>query len=202
MTDTATSSADAKSWLASRTIWFNIVVFVLDMATRFGLTIEIEPELLTQISIALATVGNILLRLVTSRPVRVLRKGSADTAMVAPFAVLLVLALVLAACASTVARTPAQRVFALQADYTVALSAAVTYESLPRCAPAVPAPCSAPAVVAEIRRADAHAFDALREAQLLVRSGALDGDAVELAITTGAAAIRVLTRALQREGVL
>ena len=108
----------------------------------------------------------------------------------------------LAACPSLEAETPAQRVFALKAEYRAVLALAVDYESLPRC-PAVTTPvCSEPDVVELLRRADARASLALDGAEQVVRSPAASAGDLALALEAARAAVAVLRQVLIDEGVL
>jgi hypothetical protein len=100
------------------------------------------------------------------------------------------LALALSACASLVARTPAQRVYAATNDFQVALVGATVYGNLPRCAaPAVRlTPCSKQEVVETLVRSAEATRASLDVAQALVRqdSGA------EAAAAAAEAATKVL----------
>ncbi|MCG8597249.1 MAG: hypothetical protein MI785_23155 [Kiloniellales bacterium] len=108
----------------------------------------------------------------------------------------------LAACASLEAETPAQRVFALKAEYRAVLALAVGYESLPRC-PVAPTPvCSEPAVVDLLRRADGRAEIALDGAEQVVRSPAASEGAAALALEAAGAAVAVFRQLLIDEGIL
>ena len=108
----------------------------------------------------------------------------------------------LAACASLEAETPAQRVFALKAEYRAVLALAVDYESLPRC-PVAPTPvCSEPAVVDLLRRADGRAEIALDGAEQVVRSPAASEGAAALALEAAGAAVAAFRRLLIDEGIL
>ena len=115
---------------------------------------------------------------------------------------LAVLVAALAACASLEAETPAQRVFALKAEYRAVLALAVDYESLPRCPVADTPVCSEPAVVERLRGADRRAELALDGAEQVVRSPAASQGAVALAMEAAGAAVAVLRQVLIDEGVL
>jgi hypothetical protein len=99
-------------------------------------------------------------------------------------------------CATTAPSTPAQTVFAAKSAYAAVLTAAVSYESLQRCAPAVPKPCSDPALVAQIRRADDVAKLALDTAEAAVRTPAVGADARSKAIDTASRALAALSALL------
>lgn len=106
--------------------------------------------------------------------------------------------LLLAACASTVPnQSPASRVFAAQADYTVMLAAAARYNELPRCGlPDSPALCSKAAVIVKIRQADIAAAAALQTAQDIVRTPGYDQVTASSAITAALRAILALQTTL------
>ena len=95
---------------------------------------------------------------------------------------------VLASCALPRAETPAQRLFALQADYVTVLTVAAEYESLPRCS-AAPPPCSTGAIVEKIRGADDIAFAAISVAKKALG----EGDAVERSLAAASAAVAALS---------
>lgn len=84
-------------------------------------------------------------------------------------ALIVILALVQAACATT-PQTPAQSVYAVQGAYASALSIAVAYKQLPACQQGAPVLCSDRAVVEKIQTADDQAFAALNAAQAIVRT--------------------------------
>ena len=100
--------------------------------------------------------------------------------------VLAALAALLAGCASLIAETPAQRVYAIQADYNGPLAAAVAYESQPRCEDGQSQldGCSDTKVVDLLRKADNDVNAAVRAAQKTVRTPEVNDSTVKLAITT------------------
>lgn len=115
------------------------------------------------------------------------------------------LALALAGCAATSTgstTTPAQTVFAAKSAYAGALAAAVAYESLPRCAAAVPQPCSSPELVAQLRKADNVAAAALDAAEAAVRMPAIGTDAAGKAVSTATSALAALQALVVTMGVL
>ena len=118
-----------------------------------------------------------------------------------PAAILLLVGLA-AGCASVEAETPAQRVYALKADYRAVLTVAVAYESLPRCAAARPRACSAPEVVDLLREADAKAAAALDGAERVVRSPAASDSSAALAIEAARVAVAVVRQILADAGHL
>lgn len=109
------------------------------------------------------------------------------------------LALGLAGCATATsgAKTPAQRVFALQADYNAALNLAVAYESQPRCTPVLTSGCSSLSIVVEIRRADDAAYAAVKGAQNTVRTPGTSESTMELAMVGAANSIGALRTVLR-----
>lgn len=90
---------------------------------------------------------------------------------------------------SFTAKTPAQRIFAAQADYNGVLAAAVAYESQPRCSEAVVVACSNTEVVNVIRTADTAAYNALRAAQNVIRTPGVTDSATELALASAVQAV-------------
>jgi hypothetical protein len=114
---------------------------------------------------------------------------------------LLVFAAAIAGCASTPggASPPGvsaqQVVFDAKLAYGVALKVAETYESMPRCSVTVKQPCSDPAIVDQIRKAQPVARGALDAAESAARSN-LGGDVTSKAITaanTALAAFQAIT---------
>ncbi|HUZ65189.1 MAG TPA: hypothetical protein VMU82_15895 [Acetobacteraceae bacterium] len=83
------------------------------------------------------------------------------------------LACLLAGCTAPppAPRDAAQAVYEAEAAYAAALSVAVQYRALPACGTDAPAVCANPAVLAQLRQADATAWAALRTAQTLVQAG-------------------------------
>lgn len=116
----------------------------------------------------------------------------------------LALAAGLAACASgpgSGSTTPAQTVFAAKSAYASALTAAVAYRQLPACATPARPPCSDPAIVAQLQRADNVAAGALDAAEAAVRTPAVGATARDRAITTANSALAALS-ALDRKSVV
>lgn len=58
-----------KAWYKSKTIWANIVAFVVTMAGVFGLDVEVTQETQAQIVAGVMAVVNVVLRLATDSPV-------------------------------------------------------------------------------------------------------------------------------------
>lgn len=102
----------------------------------------------------------------------------------------------LTACASRIAETRAQKIFALQSDYAAMLEAALAYESLPRCVDDMvdETPCSDPAVVATIRKADIVAFEAIGAARETIRASPADQQGIDLALLSARQALNGLAR--------
>lgn len=118
----------------------------------------------------------------------------------------LCLAFALAACgttASEVAQSPKQRVFALKSDYSALLTAAVAYESQPRCLPEQSRfnPCSDPKAVAEMRRADVAAFAAIDSAEKAVYAPGATDNSTNLALSGAISAVGALRTILITYGV-
>lgn len=109
---------------------------------------------------------------------------------------------VLAGCASLIAETPAQRVFAAKQDYRALLTLAVDYVELPRCHEAERTLCSDADAVARIQKIDRYVEVALDEAEGIVRTPGLTGDALSLAIRSAESAVEVLRVVLTEEGLL
>lgn len=193
-----------KPWWASKTIWVNIIAGVAAISTAFGLDLGLDAEAQAALVGGVMALVNVILRIVTKRPVTLRRDGARlQASALAGCAAMLAALLMLGACASPVAETPAQRVYALQADYNAALAAAVAYESQPRCEQGETSldACSEADVVAALRRADNHAFDALQAAQAAVRESAGAG-AVETALIAAREGVAALRKILVREGVI
>lgn len=94
--------------------------------------------------------------------------------------------LALGAC-TTLPKTPAQTVYAVEGNYTAALTVKVAYKNLPACGGAALV-CSDPAVVAKLQVADDAAYAAIMAAEGLVRAGASADAQIEAAIN----AVKVL----------
>lgn len=69
--------ADNKAWYTSKTIWFNLLVLICDVASKFWHDLPVTGEEVDALALGLAAVGNILLRLYTRRPIS-LRPGRAS----------------------------------------------------------------------------------------------------------------------------
>jgi len=104
----------------------------------------------------------------------------------------------LSGCASSVAETPAQRVYALQSEYAALLAAAVAYESQPRCIPpatSLTMACSQEDWVLEIRTADNDAYTTIRAAQDVVRDPNTTGN-IGTALSIARSALTVFNQVL------
>lgn len=94
------------------------------------------------------------------------------------------LVFILAGCATP--ESPQQAVFQAKVGYAVALSAAVAYNNLPRCGEP---PCSDPAIVAQLRRADNTAIAALDASEAAVRTPGFGESLVTSAVAAAKAAL-------------
>lgn len=93
---------------------------------------------------------------------------------------------------TTTAQTPAQTVYEAKSGYLVALSAAVAYKRLPACG-ANPPPCSRPAVVAQLQKADDVAAGALNAAETAARTPGLSDSTVSASAVAAKAALEAFT---------
>lgn len=91
------------------------------------------------------------------------------------------------------AASPQVAVFAADGAYEAALVAAVAYARLPRCAAAVPQPCSQQGVVDQTVRARDVARDALAAARTAVRTPGFGADVGQTAVAAAQAAVQALT---------
>lgn len=62
-------TVEKKPFWASKTLWTNIIAGGVAVATAFGLDIGLGPETQTAIVGGIMAVANIVLRLVTTKPV-------------------------------------------------------------------------------------------------------------------------------------
>lgn len=60
---------DSKHWLASRTIWANVIAFIAAVATAFGLDLGLTPETQTAIVGGAIALVNVVLRAITTKPI-------------------------------------------------------------------------------------------------------------------------------------
>lgn len=61
---------DSKHWLASKTLWVNVLALVAAAAGAFGIDVGLTPETQTAIVGGVLAIVNIGLRLLTSAPIR------------------------------------------------------------------------------------------------------------------------------------
>ncbi|WP_201153935.1 hypothetical protein [Rhodothalassium salexigens] len=150
-----------KPWYLSKTILGAIVTTLASLLQVFGVTLpatlqaEIADALLlvaTAAGAVLTVVGRLTATRAIAKP-----KGPKGGTPAAALALALCLP-ALGACAVQEAQSPAQTVYALQADYAALQTAALAYIEGDGGTPADPA------AVAAIRDADAAAMDALRAA--------------------------------------
>lgn len=130
------------------------------------------------------------------------KEAKALAAKAGAFAGCMLLAWSLTACASQEAQTPAQRVYAAQADYNALLKIAVAYESQPRCKTEITLKCSDVKVVSLLRQADNDAWAAIKVAQDTVRAPQLDSGVWSKALLGVTAALRTLRLVLINHGIL
>jgi len=88
--------------------------------------------------------------------------------------------------------TPQQTVFEAKASYELALTAAVAYKNLPSCEKSQP-PCSTPAVVAQLQKAQPVVRQALDAAESAVRTPGFGTDVVNTSIIAATSALRAFT---------
>lgn len=180
---------NTKPWYLSKTILGTIVAFAASVLQYFGLPLpaELQGEIVETLLLALSAGGAVLAVIGRIRASAGLSLGVPKPP--GPGALALVLALlilpILSACATPLASTPAQTVYALQADYASAQMAAVTY---------LEDPAADREAAAAIRAADDAAMQALTAAQAAVRSGA--DPAAPALIAAARAAVRRLVVAV------
>lgn len=186
---------EAKPWFQSRTIIGALVSLLCTAAGAIGY--QVAPELQGEITGVLISAGavagaalSIYGRLKATRPISAAGKGAATLAV----AFLLLGGLAFGgpiACASaelakaSQPATPAQRLYAIQADYNSALAAAVAYAE---------SDAADPNIKAAIASADRAAYRAIGAAQSAVRSG--DDATIAVAIAAAGAAVSELSRYL------
>lgn len=114
--------------------------------------------------------------------------------------IIVTLAAALAGCASTPS-TPQQAVFAAKSTYATALTAAVAYRRLPVCSDTRPVPCSHPALVQQLQKADTVAAASLDAAEAAARTPIVSATATDRAIQAAQAALAALTSLITNLGV-
>ena len=60
---------NSKSWYMSKTLFVNIVALVATVTGAFGLDLGLTPEVQAEVAVGVMAVVNIILRLITSRPI-------------------------------------------------------------------------------------------------------------------------------------
>lgn len=179
---------DTKPWWASRTIIGAIVSVLALIAGNFGVSIapEMQGEIVTLVLTLVGVAGSglsIYGRLKAQKGIRRMSDTDASLARLLLLAILLGTTVISAtACGSYTVwqaeeATPAQTVYAIQADYNSALASAAAYAE---------SPAADPEVINVLRRLDAAAFDALMEAQSAVRSGRSAGVAAAVSAARSA----------------
>lgn len=88
-----------------------------------------------------------------------------------------------------VGQTPEQVVFQAKSAYSAALTAAVAYKRLTPCSDTVKQPCSDPAIVKQLQKADTAASTALDAAETAVRTPGFGKDVITTATTAARAAL-------------
>jgi hypothetical protein len=103
--------------------------------------------------------------------------------------------LCLAGCATpyVAPKTPAQAVYKIEGDLTVALRAAGYYKALPSCAPGAVALCSDPAIVKRIQDAAQKAVTAVTGAEAIATDVTKSPSAQRAAVAAAADALATLT---------
>ncbi|MCC2632125.1 MAG: hypothetical protein K0S48_11 [Ramlibacter sp.] len=118
--------------------------------------------------------------------------------------IVLALAASLAGCASMPSAapdTPQQAVYAAKSAYATALTAAVAYKKLPACSATRPAPCSQPALVQQLQRADIVAAASLDAAEAAVRTPLVSPTAAGRAVQAAQAALSAMNALVTGLGV-
>ncbi len=104
----------------------------------------------------------------------------------------LLILLPLAILACTKPESPAQSVYLVESDYAASLRVELAYSNLPRCGkPTSPKLCSQVSVIKKVQLADNLAWNAIKEAQVAVRTPGYGDNKV----TTVVASATALTRA-------
>jgi hypothetical protein len=101
--------------------------------------------------------------------------------------IIFILALALPACAGV--QSPQETVFATRSAQNVALRAAVEYKHLSPCATPAKQPCSDPAIVAQLQKADTVSDQALGAAETAVRTPGFGTEIISSAVTAAKAAL-------------
>jgi hypothetical protein len=67
-----------KTWYASKTLWFNVILLVTYIAAKNGADLGLSKDEMDTIALAAATIGNCILRLLTRRPLQLSPRPGAD----------------------------------------------------------------------------------------------------------------------------
>lgn len=94
-----------------------------------------------------------------------------------------------------------QIVFTAKSTYRGVLIAAVAYKNLHACGAGVAQPCSDPAIVAQLQKADTVAAGALDAAEAIVRTPSAGTTARDMAIQTANSALAALSALVTSVGV-
>lgn len=94
-----------------------------------------------------------------------------------------------------------QIVFTAKSTYRGVLIAAVAYKNLHACGAGVAQPCSDPAIVAQLQKADTVAAGALDAAEAIVRTPSVGTTARDMAIQTANSALAALSALVTSVGV-
>lgn len=89
-----------------------------------------------------------------------------------------------------------QAVFTAKSAYATTLTVAVAYKNLRPCGASVPQPCSDPAIVAQLQKADIVANTALDAAEAAVRTPQVGTTARDRAVATANSALAALSALL------
>ena len=110
-------------------------------------------------------------------------------------AVLILATLSFAGCAGNIGlfTSPQAAVFAAKGGYEIALTATVAYRNLPGCSATVKLPCSDPAIVAQLQRAQPAVRASLDAAEEATRNPKFGGDVANTAAVSAQAALKAFT---------
>lgn len=185
---------DPKAWYLSRAVWGGVVAILASLLSAFGIDLD-EAAQADAVNIGLALTGAvggalaIYGRLKAKAPIGKPTVPS-NTAITLLMAVMLG-ALVMAgpiACASLVAETPAQTVYGIQADLTMAQRTALVV---------IKSDQTSPMAKDALQRLDATAVEAVKAAQDAVRMG--NDPTIPAAIATARNAVDALLHYLAEE---
>lgn len=186
---------DSKHFLTSVTFWGLLLTLAAPLLKRAGIelpgdTAGMANDIAQLVGAALALWGRWRadqpLHLVGA-PLRDEQPGQSQRGYTV-LAILPALILIALLTACVTPKSPAQAVYQAQGSYASALTVAVAYKQLPRCAPLAPVICSEPAIVSKLQVADDVAFSALSSAQAIAREPGA-GLSAQTAITAAEAAV-------------